>query len=76
MVFQGGGLIKAWIMAVNLENGRVLWRRFYQTSSAEMNSINAMSVSPDGSYIAAVGSQNRDSNVQWFFTVRAADGGH
>ena len=29
MVFQGGGRIKAWIMAVNLENGRVLWRRFY-----------------------------------------------
>ena len=41
-----------------------------------MNAITAMSVSPDGSSLAAVGSHERSYHIQWFFTVRPGDGGH
>ena len=41
-----------------------------------MNSITAMSVNPSGTSLAAVGSHEQSYHIQWFFTVRPADGGH
>ena len=72
----------AFIMRVNIDTHRTLWRRFYESPGESMNVVTALAVNPAQTALAVYGATRPGDaysiydNTAYIWVVRTIDGGH